>query len=74
MTDMEKYILKRKGMRELYDVICEYPDGVRVSQIRQRFPTLSAPALTSMLGRMYDAGMVSKTRSGNGLGCVWRGL
>ena len=64
MTDMESYILRGKGLRELYDVMCEYPDGARVSQIKGRFPEINLSKLASMLDRMYAAGIMTKAREG----------
>ena len=74
MTDMENYILKGKGMRELYEVVSRYPDGVKVSEIKQLFPEISVPRLSSMLVRMYDAGIVTRTRPKERRGCIWKVL
>lgn len=62
MTDMRNYILKGKNMQEIYDIVCEHPDGIKASEIGQLLPEVSAEKIGGALRKMRDAQMIRGKR------------
>ena len=62
MTDVRNYILKGKYMQEIYDIVCEHPDGIKASEIGQLLPEVPAEKIGGALRRMRDAQLISGRR------------
>lgn len=65
-------ILKGKNVQEVYDVLCEYPEGIRAQRISQILPHIPSGRLKGILMRLQDADMICKAgRTGNNA-YIWK--
>lgn len=62
MTDMRTYLLKGKYMQEIYDIVCEHPDGIKASEIGQLLPEIPVEKIGGALRRLRDAQMIQGKR------------
>lgn len=62
MTDMRHYVLRGKYMQEIYDIVCEHPDGIKAKEIGQLLPEVPQEKIGGALRRMRDAQLVKGKR------------
>lgn len=58
MTNVSAGSLKGRYMKEIYEVVCRYPQGVIASEVKRECPTIPPGRVGSTLRKLKELGLI----------------